>query len=88
MIISDNLIIRDSFKNISNSLEEFKNVISSQNLSNQYKELYNDMFEDYRFLLGKQMWLSGDFEFEKELIEEILDLDLDIKKVIDQLKIK
>jgi len=53
MIISDNLIITDSFKSISKRLEEFKNIIQTQDIDQKYKELYSDFFEDYRFLLGK-----------------------------------
>ncbi len=87
MIISDNLIITDSFKSISKRLEEFKNIIQTQDIDQKYKELYSDFFEDYRFLLGKQVWLtSGDFEFGKEIIWEVLDLDLDLKKTLNKLK--
>ena len=37
MIISDNLIITDSFKSISKRLEEFKNIIQTQDIDQNIK---------------------------------------------------
>ena len=72
-IINENLIVRDAFNNIDKNLSQLKQLIPAGSIN--YELLYESLYDLYRELIGKQMWLHGDETFEQEVINEILDLD-------------
>ena len=80
MKLLENKIITQIINNLNEDFNTIKNLLIQKP---QYKKEFNDFYLDYRELLGKQIWLNDkNFEFEKELIFEFLDLEKDIKDFI------
>lgn len=83
MLLKENQIITKAISNLENNFKEIKSLLPN---NPDYKKLYNNLFVDYRELLGKKVWLNNDFEFEKELVFEFIDLDENVKSLLNNLK--
>lgn len=84
MMLIENKIIRKVISNLQKYFDELKNLIS---IKPKYKNIYSSLYERYRELIGKQMWINGsDLKFEDEIAEEFLDLEIDTKKLLAKIK--
>lgn len=82
-LLIENKIITQTNSNIVEYLNKLKSISKDSKIYDRYK----DFFEIHRELLGKIVWLDqADFEYEKELIDEFLDLENMIKIFINKIK--
>ena len=80
MILIENLIVRDTFKNIRENLRLLRIQVY---IYPKYTKMYKNLEVRFSQLVGEAMWLQGNsYEYEKAVVNRILDLDTDLKKTL------